>query len=325
MSLLSKYFRITVLLLATQLFTFHSITSQNLIQNGSFESFTNPIDCGSGGFDNYYFTPAPHVLNNWYGYQSPDYFNSSCNPGGFNVPNSYFGNNYSKNGNAYVGLVAYARGGYDKEYIYQQLGQPLQAGHVYCLSFYVNRADRFTYAIKSIGALFSTNIMPVTNGYEINSIPQVANPNAFLTDTTQWVEIQGCFTANGGEQYVTIGNFTSNFNTDTLNTNSTNLVPGREGTSYYYIDNITLYDQLSVGVNELNEGSSINVFPNPTNSILNITINNKEIQSSLIEIKNVLGETVLSMTYSNQINVSELAKGVYFLILKNRIYKFVKE
>jgi hypothetical protein len=42
------------------------------------------------------------------------------------------------------------------------LAQPLQSGKIYCLSFYVNRADRVTYAIKNIGALFS-NSLTTTN------------------------------------------------------------------------------------------------------------------------------------------------------------------
>ena len=235
---------ILVLLLG---FGYYNSNSQNLIANGSFENYTSPIDCGAGGFANYSTFPVNHVVDNWDGYQSPDYFNSFCNPGGFNVPYSYFGYSNAKNGSAYAGLVVYAKGGYDKEYVYQQLTQPLQSGKVYCLSFYVNRADRFTYAIKNIGALFTNNLQTTTNIYEINAIPQIQNLSNIITDTTNWTQIQGCFTANGGEQYITIGNFTTNYNTDTLNTNSTNLAPGRETTSYYYIDDITLIDQSTVG------------------------------------------------------------------------------
>ncbi len=302
--------------------------AQNLIQNGSFENYTN-IDCTYGGFDNGN-PPYNHVVDNWYGYQTPDYHNLICSPlGWFNTPNSYFGFNYSKHGNGYAGLVVYAKGGYDKEYIYQNLTQPLQFGKVYCLSFYVNRADRFTYAIKNIGALFTNSLPSTSNIFEINAIPQVVHTGGFISDTTQWTEIQGCFTANGGEQYITIGNFTSNFNTDTLNTNSINLVPGREGVSYYYIDDISLIDQSTVGVNELEKGKGFDIYPNPTNSILNIRGKNQQLQNATIEIKNTLGQIVYFDVYTHQINLSHLPAGIYFITLNTketkRTIKFVKE
>jgi hypothetical protein len=302
--------------------------AQNLIQNGSFENYTN-IDCTYGGFDNGN-PPNNHVLDNWYGYQTPDYYNAICNAlGWFNAPDNYFGFNQTKNGNAYAGLVVYARGGYDKEYIYQQLSQPLQSGQVYCLSFYVNRADRFTYAIKNIGALFTNSLPSTSNIFEINAIPQVVHTGGFISDTTQWTEIQGCFTANGGEQYITIGNFTSNFNTDTLNTNSTNLVSGREGVSYYYIDDVTLIDQSTVGINELDEENNFEIYPNPTNSILNIKSNNQQLQNATIEIKNSLGQLVYFDVYAHQIKISDLPTGIYFITLNHketkRTIKFVKD
>lgn len=178
----------------------------------------------------------------------------------------------------------------------------------------MNRADRFTYAIKSIGALFTNNLLSTTNIYEINAIPQVVHSGGFISDTTQWTQIQGCFTANGGEQYITIGNFTTNYNTDTLNTNSTNLIPGREGVSYYYIDDVSLIDQSTVGVSELNNGGSIGVYPNPTNDILNFT-NIKTEEKINIRIIDIIGKDVLVTEYKSQLDISFLESGIYLLNL----------
>jgi hypothetical protein len=80
--------------------------SQNLIQNGSFENYTN-IDCTYGGFDNGN-SPYNHVMDNWYGYNSPDYFNTICNLGWFNVPNNIFGYSFAKLNNAYVGYFGFS-------------------------------------------------------------------------------------------------------------------------------------------------------------------------------------------------------------------------
>ncbi|GIV28467.1 MAG: peptidase M1 [Bacteroidia bacterium] len=63
---------------------------------------------------------------------------------------------------------------------------------------------------------------------------------------------------------------------------------------------------------------AINIFPNPTNEVLNIETN--DYQNKFYEIRNVLGQIVLHKTSTNnyeQINVSTLPKGLYFLIIKN--------
>ena len=306
-----------MLLLVVYVFLFKNIQSQNLIRNGSFESYNTPINWNwwGGDFVGYYVNPADTVMIDWEGYQSPDFLTTACPHTYSGVPINLFGYSNAKNGNGYVGLVAYARGGYDKEYIYQQLSQPLQSGKVYCLSFYVNRADRFTYAIKNIGALFTNSLPSTTNIFEINAIPQVVHTVSFISDTTQWTEIQGCFTANGGEQCITIGNFTSNFNTDTLNTNSTNLVPGREGTSYYYIDDITLIDQTTVGIKEISDLSEVvRVYPNPASDEINFKFSNST-EKRKVELYNSIGELVLSSDISTQnssLKTYHLQSGVYF-------------
>lgn len=320
---MSKYNQILIAIFIS--LTVFNCKSQNLISNGSFENYTNPIDCGSGGFDNAYYSPIPHVLDNWYGYQSPDYMNVACFNGplptqyGVDVPANLFGYSWAKDGVAYVGQVFYAKGGYDKEYIYQHLAQPLQSGKVYCLSFYVSMADRFKYAIKSIGALFTNNLSPVTNGYEINATPQVVNQNIFITDTSNWVQIQGCFTANGGEQYITIGNFTTNFNTDTLNTGVTYLVPGREGVGYYYIDDISLIDQSTVGVKSFDTKNSFEIYPNPNTGLLkfcNLQYSNGDYN---VKILDIFGKEIINEVMKEDLDISYFDKGVYTLLLyKNK-------
>ena len=296
------------------MFLFKNSGSQNLIQNPSFESYTNTLNC-LGGFDNYNATPVYHVLDNWYSYNSPDYFNSSCGTNGFTVPNSWFGENNAKNGIAFSGIGAYDIRNNYKEYIYQQLSSPLQAGKIYCLSFFVSRADRFPFAVKNMGAYFSNSLPSLIGGEYISAIPQVENQSTFLTDTIGWVEVQGCFTALGGEQYITFGNFHDNSTTDTLRIQSTNPLTGT-GTdvSYYYIDDITLIDQSTVGVNELSNGTSVSVYPNPANDVLNINIGSLK-ENTKIKIYNALGELVLTeslITQNSLLKTHHLQSGIYF-------------
>lgn len=320
-----------MLLFITSVFLFKNGQSQNLIQNGSFELYTNPIDCGSGGFDNYYYSPAPHVLDNWYGYQSPDYFNSVCQNGplpnqyGYHIPANCYGYNQAKNGNAYVGLGPYQKNSEVKEYIYQHLNTPLVSGKLYCLSFYMNRSERTEYAIKQIGAYFSSSLPTTVGNMYINVIPQVVN-NTFLVDTIQWIQVQGCFTANGGEQYITIGNFNSNTNTDTLNIGTNNPVLGWSPTAYYYIDDITLIDQSTVGVKDVSYLSeAVGVYPNPAIDVLNINIGNLK-ENTEIKIYNAFGVLVLSeslTTQNSSLKTHHFQNGIYFYYIThdNKVFK----
>ena len=58
-------------------------------------------------------------------------------------------------------------------------------------------------------------------------------------DTQGWTEIAGDFVAEGGEEYLTIGNFFSAANSGIVDDTAllTYLLPG----SYYYIDDVRLY------------------------------------------------------------------------------------
>ncbi|MBL7934666.1 MAG: T9SS type A sorting domain-containing protein [Bacteroidia bacterium] len=75
-----------------------------------------------------------------------------------------------------------------------------------------------------------------------------------------------------------------------------------------------------VGVSEINN-NQIKIYPNPTNSILNIADENNQFQYTLIEIKNTLGQVVLSIPFSNHIDISFLASGMYFLTVQDKYDK----
>lgn len=82
----------------------------------------------------------------------------------------------------------------------------------------------------------------------------------------------------------------------------------------------------------INENASLYIplmiYPNPVNSVLNIS-NELELEGSSIEIINCLGQIVMKFPYQKTINVSLISAGIYgFRITsKNSIYfsKFIKE
>ena len=69
---------------------------------------------------------------------------------------------------------------------------------------------------------------------------------------------------------------------------------------------------------EDNSYSTFNVYPNPNNGILNISLTNTSDEQT-IEIKNIIGQTVHSQIAGNSstvtINLSDFNKGIYTVSL----------
>ncbi|MGZ5548870.1 MAG: T9SS type A sorting domain-containing protein [Nitrososphaeraceae archaeon] len=295
---------------------------QNLIKNSSFESCSNTFnwDNTGGGFYDISVSPPVSVILNWETFNSPDYFSPTYPYSNqlFWMPKNIFGISYAKIGNAYAGIMPFTPNGETKEYLRQQLTAPLKQDSVYCLSFYTTRADRTPYAIKSLGAYFSINTPTLITNYYINAVPQVVHQNTFITDTIGWTEVQGCFTAQGGEQYITIGNFNSNANTDTLRIQSTNPLTGTgNDISYYYIDSVSLWkNNFPNDISEAGKENSFKVYPNPAKDLISINLlGNSVINNLNIKIVDILGEEVFFERYKKEINISFLVKGIYFLSL----------
>jgi hypothetical protein len=74
-------------------------------------------------------------------------------------------------------------------------------------------------------------------------------------------------------------------------------------------------------VNELNEYNSIKIYPNPTSSILNINDEQNQFQNAIIKIENYLGQKVLSVPFSDQIDLSNFSAGMYFLTIQDKSNK----
>ena len=89
----------------------------------------------------------------------------------------------------------------------------------------------------------------------------------------------------------------------------------------------TIYNGTSTGIHSSNnnQNAAISIYPNPTNSILNIEVK----APSQISIINVLGEVVKTETIngSSKLDVSDLTTGVYFIqeVKSGKAIKFIKE
>jgi hypothetical protein len=139
-------------------------------------------------------------------------------------------------------------------------------------------------------------------------IPQIESPPGFfLADTASWMLISGQFIAEGGETFITIGNFTPQNEQLSVPMNGF----GSIASAYYYIDNVILEDCFTTSLTETNE-LSFRFFPNPATAQLQIVSN----QNGNLIMRDLSGKIVLSQFLQKReqnIELSNLANGIYFL------------
>ncbi len=193
-------------------------TFQNLVPNGSFETYTQCPNTTS----KLSFAPpwtSPTIDNT-------SYFNA-CSPK-WNVPN-YAGinNKYyylnAKEGVAYTQIFVFHTymGQSYRDYAQGELKDSLKNGICYYVEFYAANLQRIKYRTNNISACFTSSSLPtnlIAPGIIPNIQPHITNyGNPVLEDTVKWIKISGIYEAIGGEKYITIGNFKDNAHTDTVN------------------------------------------------------------------------------------------------------------
>ncbi|HZF99493.1 MAG TPA: hypothetical protein VEY71_00750, partial [Chitinophagales bacterium] len=181
-----------------------STKAQNLVPNPSFEEYDVCPD-GLNDFNGYvsgWFKASP---------SSTDYYHACAGSvGEAGVPQNFPGYQVPRTGEAYAGILCYTDGG-TREYVEIGLTQPLQADTAYCAEFYAVRCNYYGSVVSSLGICFTTDTAYEITIDAISYVPQITNPlTDFITDTLNWTRVSGQFIAQGGERFVTIGNFLPN-------------------------------------------------------------------------------------------------------------------
>lgn len=222
--------------------------SSNLVFNPSFEEYREcprKIDAlGTLTIVDAWFQPTAG---------SADYYNV-CGSRDCGVPKNKLGIQDAHFGNGFCGIYC-SKTDY-REYLQTQLKEPLRAGELYRVSFYVSLSEYSSGAVATIGALFTEDrvgdtVRSVLMNKEVRHLapnisqtvasyfePQVVNDyDRVLTDTKAWMQISGVFAAKGGERFMTIGNFFPAAHSNVVDLDSlTYLLPG----AYYYIDDVSV-------------------------------------------------------------------------------------
>ncbi|MCR9155269.1 MAG: gliding motility-associated C-terminal domain-containing protein [Croceimicrobium sp.] len=183
------------------------LSAQNLVRNGSLE---NTGDCPilDTVFNDY--------VNPWEFYNGdPDYYH----PCGFPGSDSATNNALPFDGEGFAGIDVYGTDGpnFNREYLHAELSRPLEAGKFYRVSFYVlprnNDLKGDSYGINNIGLLLTDSIVDsVGPNNLISASPQVIATEPVVQEN-YWTSICGIIMAEGGERYITIGNFSQDAET----------------------------------------------------------------------------------------------------------------
>jgi len=234
---------ISILLLLMCL-PFLKVRSQNLVPNPSFENFSANFN-GPSNFN---------YLNDWNSFSSPEWHHVNnifpISPYPTSVPNNFVGHQYPNTGLGYASIISSFRlDANNREPMSVKLIDTLRAGKSYCVRFYVSLADSSYFACSKLAAAFTTALPvptglgpPTYNFWPDSIIPQVVNTSGFITDTVNWVKVEGSFIATQDLAWLTLGVFGLGATYDTLQFNSSLTSP----TGYYYFDDVSVEEVKNV-------------------------------------------------------------------------------
>jgi hypothetical protein len=295
------------------------VGGQNLVLNPNFEGTLTCLQLQNlGGLSH-----LKSVF--WYrAIGTPDLF--TCNSTCGSAPNPQNGAGYQipHSGCNYCGLAAssFAAAPEYREMLGGKLAGSLIQGH----NYYVSAGDRCQYVTDDIGFYFSNDSINPDSDFVFQYTPQVENPDGnMLSDTLNWMLISGYFIAQGGEQWIIIGNFKDDAHT-TLDTLANWIVPG----SYYFVDDVSVIDCTATGINEQQQ-IAFTLLQNPVTNSVGFT-SPQQIQTATVFT--TMGAMVKQVHFSNTINysfdVADLPRGLYFLQVATKdkrkgIRKFLKQ
>ena len=294
--------------------------AQNMAPNPSFENISNTF-CGIQGKSDF-----NQIMTDWVNptYATPQVFFTNIEDTCYNnQPLSLYsgpigikGNQNPRTGNVMVGIWCYTLPNFNqRQYIQLELTNPMIIGRSYVVEFYVSLGDFMEYSIDKMGAYLSADQPFSTNDGPLNYTPQVLS-NSFVDDVSNWVLISDTLVAQESFSTITIGNF--------YDDNSTNVMPNPTSSgavatygAFYFVDDIRIEEINTIGINDI-QNDELMIYPTNVTDILNLKIP----LDSWVRIHNSQGELIFSQHMNNglnEINVSSLSRGIYFVSLQNDV------
>lgn len=209
--------------------------SENLVQNGSFESLSGKARK----------LGAIEVATGW---SSPtgvraDLFTPIAKVDDIGTPANIYGSEEPKDGQNYAGIVAYSYNDkMPRTYLMTKLNAPMKKGMTYCISFNVALSELSKYAVAEIGAHASKKAFGTDEKSSIIDKTHIKHQRGKVFNAMYgWDLICGSYVAEGGEKFITIGNFTNNKDIDAEKSKKPADVRGNQIiAAYYYIDDVSV-------------------------------------------------------------------------------------
>lgn len=188
---------------------------------------------------------------------------------------------------------------------------------------YISLANKSKYGFSNIGMLFSKDSIYLSDSV-IYANPQIFWDKSPIVDTLNWVKITGEFVANGYENFLTIGYFQKEINSDTFQIQAGATEWQENIYGYFYIDSVSLIEIEEVESCDLNLPNVFSPNNDGVNDFYDLSIftSFQDIDFSII---NRWGNVVFEYNSSNQVwngddkNGNKCPDGVYYYILNTDI------
>lgn len=191
-----------------------SIYDKNIVPNGSFENYRKK-------------TSNIRQAVPWNQIASVDYYHKP-------LDNDTTLQKGALDGDCYAGLRFQKR---YKEFLQVRLAESLHRGSTYEVVIHIRLAFWSNAVLKSFGVLFSKGgYTGQGSAVKANIVDSICKKGGFTNDF-KWITISGLYKADGGEKYLTIGNFNANVKKDMQRMN---LLKVGFKEAYYFVDDISL-------------------------------------------------------------------------------------
>lgn len=187
----------------------------------SIKGFSQVNAVGNPSFEDFYNCSLPNYISKAKYWNSIDssklgyggkYFNVCYSTVPFDGLLRY---QYPKTGNAFIGATQFCNSPCTapsiRQYPKNRLIKPLISGNIYCVKMFVNISNPSPFGNDAMQMYFGdATVDTITQcGLPLTFLnAQVKNPTGnIITDTLNWIEVSGTYTANGTEKYLILGNF----------------------------------------------------------------------------------------------------------------------
>ena len=223
-----------LLLFIFLVYTYHAQVA-NLVENGSFEIIKGKVK-GLG---------CVEASDDWKNVTSAkaDLFVKENKLPILLTSGNTYGKEDPKEGDNYAGLVVYSpKDKIARNYITSPLAQPMLKGKKYCVSMYISLAEGSKFATNNLGINFHKKQPKQEDNKTIVEKTAILHHQSKIMNATYgWEKVCGTYMADGGEEFITIGNFTA---TDKTKTEKAIKIKDYKGVlsdfAYYFVDNISV-------------------------------------------------------------------------------------